>query len=149
MIVTIGKVRPKGICGSGLINMAAVMFEMGVINNLGKFDPGLRTPRLRETDGGREFVLAWKGETQIDRDITISEIDFENLIRPANYPPGNPGRGWSIQSTPGGVPVGVMNLQGQVFMANTDSPFRVGDACLEEMRGKHPGRDRHNTAAHA
>ncbi len=81
MIVTIGKVRPKGICGSGLINMAAIMFEMGVINNLGKFDPGLPTPRLREAAGGREFVLAWKEETQIDRDITISEIDFENLIR--------------------------------------------------------------------
>jgi uncharacterized 2Fe-2S/4Fe-4S cluster protein (DUF4445 family) len=81
MIVTIGKVRPKGICGSGLINMAAVMFEMGIVNNLGKFDPGLRTPRLRETDAGREFVLVWREETQVDRDITISEIDFENLIR--------------------------------------------------------------------
>jgi uncharacterized 2Fe-2S/4Fe-4S cluster protein (DUF4445 family) len=81
MIVTVGRVRPKGICGSGLINLAAVMFEMGIINNLGKFDPGLRTPRLREVEGGREFVLAWREETQIDRDITISEIDFENLIR--------------------------------------------------------------------
>jgi len=81
MIVTIGRVRPKGICGSGLINLAAVMFEMGIINNLGKFDPGLHTPRLREVEGGREFVLAWREETQIDRDITISEIDFENLIR--------------------------------------------------------------------
>jgi uncharacterized 2Fe-2S/4Fe-4S cluster protein (DUF4445 family) len=81
MIVTIGKVRPKGICGSGLINMVAVMFEMGVIDNLGKFDPGLKTPRIRQTDGGREFVVAWKAETQIDRDISISEIDIENLIR--------------------------------------------------------------------
>jgi len=81
MIVTVGRVRPKGICGSGLINLAAVMFEMGIINNLGKFDPGLRTARLREVEGGREFVLAWREETQIDRDITISEIDFENLIR--------------------------------------------------------------------
>jgi uncharacterized 2Fe-2S/4Fe-4S cluster protein (DUF4445 family) len=81
MIVTIGRVRPKGICGSGLINMVAVMFEMGVIDSLGKFDPGLKTPRLRQIDGGREFVVAWKAETQIDRDISISEIDIENLIR--------------------------------------------------------------------
>ncbi len=65
--------------------------------------------------------------------------DLENLLRPANYPPGNPGRGWAVQSTAAGIPVGVLNLQGQVFMANTDSPFRVGDACLEEMRAKHPG----------
>jgi len=65
--------------------------------------------------------------------------DITNLVRPANYPPGNPGRGWAVQPTAAGIPVGVLNLQGQVFMVNTDSPFRVGDACLEEMQGKHPG----------
>ena len=52
----------------------------------------------------------------------------ERLLRPANYPPGNPGRGWPVQSTAAGIPVGVLNLQGQVFMpANADSPFRVAD----------------------
>jgi uncharacterized 2Fe-2S/4Fe-4S cluster protein (DUF4445 family) len=81
MIATIGRVRPKGICGSGLINMVACMFELGVIDNRGKFDPGLKTPRLRRTEGAYEFVLAWEKETQIDRDITLSEIDIENLIR--------------------------------------------------------------------
>lgn len=81
MVVTIGKVRPKGICGSGLINMVAVMLSTGVIDNLGKFDPNLQTPRIRKTEGGREYVVAWKEETQIDRDITLSEIDIENLIR--------------------------------------------------------------------
>lgn len=81
MIATIGRVRPKGICGSGLINMVAVMLENGVINQQGKFDPDLKTPRLRETEGGREYVLAWAEETQIGRDITLSEIDIENLIR--------------------------------------------------------------------
>jgi uncharacterized 2Fe-2S/4Fe-4S cluster protein (DUF4445 family) len=81
MILTIGRVRPKGICGSGLINMVAVLFVMGVIDNLGKFDPNLQTPRIRKTEGGREYVVAWKEETQIGRDITLSEIDIENLIR--------------------------------------------------------------------
>jgi uncharacterized 2Fe-2S/4Fe-4S cluster protein (DUF4445 family) len=81
MIATIGKVRPKGICGSGLINAVAVLFETGVINNQGKFDPDLDTPRIREKDGVREYVMAWRQETQIDRDITLSEIDIENLIR--------------------------------------------------------------------
>jgi metallophosphoesterase (TIGR00282 family) len=65
--------------------------------------------------------------------------DITNLVRPANYPPGNPGRGWVVQPTAAGIPVGVLNLQGQVFMVNTDSPFRVGDACLAEMQAKHPG----------
>jgi uncharacterized 2Fe-2S/4Fe-4S cluster protein (DUF4445 family) len=81
MIMTIGRVRPKGICGSGLINMVAVMFEMGVIDNLGKFNPALDTPRIRRREGFHEYVVAWKDETQIDRDITLSEIDIENLIR--------------------------------------------------------------------
>jgi len=81
MIITIGNVRPKGICGSGLITMAAVMFEMGIINNLGKFDRDLQTPRIREDKGVYEYVLAWKDETQIDRDVTLTEIDIENLIR--------------------------------------------------------------------
>ncbi len=81
MIITIGNVRPKGICGSGLIIMVAVMFELGIINNLGKFDRDLDTPRIREDNGVYEYVLAWQGETQIDRDITLTEIDIENLIR--------------------------------------------------------------------
>jgi uncharacterized 2Fe-2S/4Fe-4S cluster protein (DUF4445 family) len=61
--------------------MVAVMFEMGVIDNLGKFNPGLETPRIRRREGFYEYVVAWKDETQIDRDITLSEIDIENLIR--------------------------------------------------------------------
>jgi len=81
MLITIGNVRPKGICGSGLIIMVAVMFEMGIINNLGKFDRDLDTPRIREDNGVYEYVLAWQDETQIDRDITLTEIDIENLIR--------------------------------------------------------------------
>jgi uncharacterized 2Fe-2S/4Fe-4S cluster protein (DUF4445 family) len=81
MIITIDNVRPKGICGSGLITMVAVMFEMGIINNLGKFDRDLDTPRIREDNGVYEYVLAWKDETQIDRDVTLTEIDIENLIR--------------------------------------------------------------------
>ena len=81
MIITIGNVRPKGICGSGLIIMVAIMFEMGIIDNLGKFNRDLDTPRIREDNGVYEYVLAWEADSQIDRDITITEIDIENLIR--------------------------------------------------------------------
>ncbi|MGA7276993.1 MAG: ASKHA domain-containing protein [Desulfocapsaceae bacterium] len=81
MLLTIGDVRPKGICGSGLITMIAAMFEIGVINNRGKFNRDLPTERIRETSGVWEYVLAYKDETQIGRDISISEIDIDNLIR--------------------------------------------------------------------
>jgi uncharacterized 2Fe-2S/4Fe-4S cluster protein (DUF4445 family) len=81
MNITIGNVRPKGICGSGLIIMVATMFEMGIINNLGKFNRDLDTPRIREKDNIWEYVLAWEHESQIDRDVVLTEIDIENLIR--------------------------------------------------------------------
>ncbi|MGA8180376.1 MAG: ATP-binding protein, partial [Desulfobacterales bacterium] len=81
MNITIGNVRPKGICGSGLIIIAATLFEMGVIDNQGKFNRDLNTPRVREVAGIYEYVLAWKHETQIDRDIGLTEPDLDNLIR--------------------------------------------------------------------
>lgn len=55
------------------------------------------------------------------------------LLRPGNYPPGLPGKGSGIFKTAGGVPIGVMNLEGRVFMNNLDCPFRTADALLEEM----------------
>jgi uncharacterized 2Fe-2S/4Fe-4S cluster protein (DUF4445 family) len=81
MIFTIGDVRPKGICGSGLITMAAVMFEMGVINNRGKLNRDHGTPRIRKNNHVWEYVVAWKDETQLDRDIALTEPDLDNLIR--------------------------------------------------------------------
>ncbi len=81
MNITIGNIRPRGICGSGLITMIATMFEMGVISNNGKFNRDLNTPRIREVDGIYEYVLAWKDVSGTDRDIVLTEIDIDNLIR--------------------------------------------------------------------
>ncbi len=81
MLLTIGNVRPKGICGSGLITMTAVMLETGLINNRGHFNRELNTQRIRKVNGIWEYVLAWQDETQIGRDISLSEPDIDNLIR--------------------------------------------------------------------
>jgi uncharacterized 2Fe-2S/4Fe-4S cluster protein (DUF4445 family) len=81
MIATIGSMRPKGICGSGLITMVAAMFEAGVIDSSGKFHRELNTRRIRRTNDVWEYVLAWEEATQIQRDIVLTEIDIENLIR--------------------------------------------------------------------
>jgi 2',3'-cyclic-nucleotide 2'-phosphodiesterase len=56
------------------------------------------------------------------------------VIRPANYPDDLPGSGWTIAETSGGVKVGVMNVQGQVFMDPIDSPFRAADKCVDKIR---------------
>jgi len=81
MNITVGNVRPRGICGSGLIIIVAVLFENGVINSQGKFARDLDTDRIRERNGVHEYVLAWQKDTQIDRDVVLTEIDIENLIR--------------------------------------------------------------------
>jgi len=81
MFLTIGQAKPKGICGSGFINIVAVMFEMGIIDNRGKFNRDLDTSRIRENEGIWEYVLAWAEETDIGRDITLQEPDIDNLIR--------------------------------------------------------------------
>lgn len=81
MNITIGHVRPKGICGSGLITIVATLFEMGLIDQGGKFNRELKSPRLRENEGIYEYVLARAEETRIDRDVVLTELDIENFIR--------------------------------------------------------------------
>src|SRR4030095_7317549 len=55
------------------------------------------------------------------------------ILRPANYPPGNPGKGLAILKTRSEQEVAVLNLQGRVFMPATDDPFRVADAELARI----------------
>jgi metallophosphoesterase (TIGR00282 family) len=56
----------------------------------------------------------------------------DRLLRPANFAPGVPGRGWSLYETARG-PVAVVNLIGRVFMAPADCPFRAADQILEAI----------------
>jgi hypothetical protein len=56
------------------------------------------------------------------------------LLRPANYPPGSPGRGRGVARTPDGRRLGVVNIEGRVFMKNLDDPFRVATAEVEALR---------------
>ena len=81
MIITVGNKKAKGICGSGLITLAAKLLETGVIDSRGKFNRTLNTPRIRQTDEIWEYVLVFRENTAIDRDITITEPDLDNLIR--------------------------------------------------------------------
>jgi uncharacterized 2Fe-2S/4Fe-4S cluster protein (DUF4445 family) len=78
---TIGGTKPKGICGTGLINIVAGLFEAGVIDANGKFDIDPSSRRVRQGSDGYEYVLSRAGETQIGKDIVITEVDIDNLIR--------------------------------------------------------------------
>ncbi len=58
------------------------------------------------------------------------------LLRPANYPPGSPGRGRAVISTPDGRRLGVVNLEGRVFMKTLDDPFRAALVEVEALRAE-------------
>jgi len=55
-----------------------------------------------------------------------------DILRPANYPPGVPGRGWGIFKV-GEMKVSLINLQGRTFMPDIDCPFRAADRILSEI----------------
>jgi 2',3'-cyclic-nucleotide 2'-phosphodiesterase len=58
------------------------------------------------------------------------------LLRPANYVAGTPGYGFYEGELPGGQTYAVINLQGRVFMAQSDDPFRTVDAMLAKIKAK-------------
>jgi metallophosphoesterase (TIGR00282 family) len=54
---------------------------------------------------------------------------LERVIRPANYPPDAPGKGWCVVDASGHQAM-VMNLMGRIFLDSLDDPFRAADAIL-------------------
>ena len=81
MIVTIGNTPPKGICGSGLIAAVSELLATGIIDQRGKFSRELAHPRIRRSGDGWEFVLVWSHDSLTGEDISLTEIDLDNLIR--------------------------------------------------------------------
>ena len=81
MVLTIGRVKPIGICGSGLIDVTAELLLAGLIDQNGKFARDGGIPRVREGESGYEYVMSYSSESQISRDIVITEVDLENLVR--------------------------------------------------------------------
>ena len=86
----------------------------------------------------KEFFVAGAGAITLG-DHTWGQKEFAptigqlaNTVRPANYPPGAPGKGWALVTT-AICRFAVLNLLGRVFMNPMDCPFRAADAALNEM----------------
>jgi 2',3'-cyclic-nucleotide 2'-phosphodiesterase len=95
------------------------------------------TPAIAEEVLGLGADAMTSGNHIWDRRETLDYLDREpRLLRPANYPPGLPGKPYFIGESPQGIPVAVINLQGRVFMANIDCPFRAADQILREVRNR-------------
>ncbi len=68
----------KGICGSGIIDGMAELFRAGIIDRSGRFSKSIPSPRFRINERP-EFVIAWKEETSIGKEITITQQDVRNV----------------------------------------------------------------------
>jgi len=79
----IGDSRPKGICGSGLIDLMAEMFLSGVIDRRGKLVESEKTDRVRYNSnmGCFEYVVVFGEKTDDGRDIAINDVDIDNFLR--------------------------------------------------------------------
>jgi len=72
-----------------------------------------------------------------DKKDFLEILDSERrLLRPANYPPGVHGQGYSLFQSNGGTDVLVINLQGRVFMPPIDCPFRKAEEIIEGASAK-------------
>ncbi|NIM44091.1 MAG: DUF4445 domain-containing protein [Nitrososphaeria archaeon] len=72
--------KPRGICGSGLIDAMAEMFGTGILDSLGKIRKMHRSSMIREGAEGLEYLVVPAEETDIERDIVITQKDIDNLV---------------------------------------------------------------------
>ncbi len=88
------------------------------------------TPKLaEEIHRGGADVITLGDHCWNQKELAPAIDGFAQMIRPANFCPGNPGKGWTqVQSEIG--PLVVVNLVGRVFMPPADCPFRTVDAIL-------------------
>jgi uncharacterized 2Fe-2S/4Fe-4S cluster protein (DUF4445 family) len=78
---TIGGARPRGICGSGLIDCIYELVRNRIIGQDGKFSPSSTDKRVIMEADGPQYILAYPEETETGKTITITESDIGNLIK--------------------------------------------------------------------
>jgi metallophosphoesterase (TIGR00282 family) len=97
------------------------------------------TPQIAEDLLKSEIDVLTSGNHIWDKRAIIPYLSEQpRLLRPHNYPAGNPGCGIFVGDTNCGVRIGVLNLQGRVFMAAIDCPFVTGRAAIEQIRKHTP-----------
>ncbi len=73
--------RPRGICGSALIDLLSELFTVGLIDGRGKFTEPSRTGRVVEREGRKAYVVVPAAESAQGADIIFTETDIDNLVR--------------------------------------------------------------------
>lgn len=78
-IHTIGNLPPKGICGSGIIDITSELLKNKIIDRSGRIKDN-NICEVRDCDGVKELVLVKAADSATGKDITIDENDIKNLI---------------------------------------------------------------------
>jgi uncharacterized 2Fe-2S/4Fe-4S cluster protein (DUF4445 family) len=77
----IGESKPRGLCGSGLVDLLAELLIRGYIDRRGTFKADWAGKRLLDTERGKAFLVEEGGKTFWGHDLVITERDIANLIR--------------------------------------------------------------------
>lgn len=80
-VEVIGGGKPRGICGSGLIDVIGEMYLKGVIDRKGKFNRDIGNKYLRCVDKDCQYIIVKAEDSATGKDIYISEVDIDNLMR--------------------------------------------------------------------
>lgn len=94
---------------------------------------GLTKAIVDEFFGAGIHAITTGNHVWAQREILTFIDDQPNLVRPANYPRGAPGSGWTVVSNSRAARLGVINIAGQVYMGGFDNPFQTLDEILPEI----------------
>jgi uncharacterized 2Fe-2S/4Fe-4S cluster protein (DUF4445 family) len=75
------EMQTKGICGSGILDLFAEVYRSGIILKSGTFNESQKSERFRRNPDNDhpEFVIAWKEETSIGKDVVITQKDIRQI----------------------------------------------------------------------
>jgi len=79
--------KPRGLCGSAIVDAVAELLKNKLIDNNGRFNRNINTPRLRIMGKSSEFVIAWQNESLTETDISVTQEDIRvvQLAKAAIY----------------------------------------------------------------
>ena len=97
---------------------------------------GITEPTAKALFDAGADVITLGNHAFAKRDVAAYFKEEMRILRPANFPPGNPGRGWGIFEASTGDKIVVASLLGRTFMTPVDCPFRAADTILEELNGE-------------
>ena len=108
--------------------------DLAIVNGENAADGNGITPDAMDDLFAAGADVITTGNHVFRRREILDALDSEPyLLRPANYPPGAPGKGWCIYDL-GRVQVCVANLMGTAYLDSLDCPFRAADRILAETR---------------